>query len=204
MIQHGMTEIARSRNILAARFLEEADPTHLLFVDSDIAFDPEAVGALMAAGRPLVGCVYPKRALDLDRLIAAARRLTDRDQIIASALDYVVVPDEDEARIEGGLCRVAGVGMGLCLIRRGVFTALAETGRVKLGPKAAATRGMVHGFFDPIETQTEILSEDLSFCRRWRDLCGGQVWAMVDQAISHIGTMEFRARMIDALIAGAQ
>ena len=202
-VQHGMTEIARSRNILAAIFLEAADATHLLFIDSDIAFDPEAVEALLDADRPLVGAVYPKRMLDLDRLIAAARRLTDRDQIVASAMDYVVVPDGDKVELDGGLCRVAGIGLGLCLIRREVFSRLLASGRLKLGPASAATRGAIHGFFDPIEIETEILSEDLSFCRRWRSLCGGDVWALIDRPVTHVGTMGFRARMLDALIAGA-
>jgi hypothetical protein len=202
VVQHGMTEIARSRNILATRFLEADGPTHLLFIDSDIAFEPGAVAALIAAQRPVVGAVYPKRQIDLDRLIAAARRLSDRDQIVASAMDYVVLPDGDHAEVVDGLVRAAGLGMGLCLIERGVFTSLLATGRIKQGPKAAATQGQVPGFFDPIELPGEILSEDLSFCRRWRELCGGEVWAMVDQPIAHIGTMAFRACMLDALKAG--
>ncbi|HTI67055.1 MAG TPA: hypothetical protein VL460_05855 [Caulobacteraceae bacterium] len=201
---HGMAEVARSRNLLATGFYEQPELTHLLFVDSDIHFEPEAVAALIAADRPLVGCVYPRRTIDYDRLIAAARRLTDRRAIIASAMDYVVVPDGETLELENGLCRVAGIGMGLCLIRRDVFEGLMATGGIKqdfAGAAGRALKGPVLGFFDPIPSETGFIAEDLSFCRRWRD-AGGDVWACIDQDIAHVGLMTFRARMIDALTAG--
>jgi hypothetical protein len=202
---HSMAEVARSRNILASLFYEQPDLTHMLFVDSDIDFEPTAVAALIAADKPLVGCVYPRRSIDFDRLIAAARRLTDRRAIIASALDYVVVPGEgDTVEVENGACKVAGIGMGLCLIRRDVLEGLMATGRIKqdrVGGGQGAVKGPVLGFFDPIPTETGFMAEDLSFCRRWRE-AGGEVWAVIDQEIAHVGVMAFKARMIDALAAG--
>lgn len=189
---HAMAEVSRSRNLLARLFLDRPELTHLLFVDSDMSFGVEAVQALIDAGKPLVGCVYPRRALDLDRLIAAARVEPDRARALASAMDFVVKPF-GALDVEGGLCKVRGLGMGLCLI---------ATGRLKADPELAAGRpvaGPVHGFFDPLPTEGGFLAEDLSFCQRWIDLCGGEVWAVVDQEIGHVGTMEFRARFMDAL-----
>ena len=204
-LHHSMAEVARSRNILATLFYEQPELTHMLFVDSDIDFEPAAVAALIAADKPRVGCVYPRRAIDFDRLIAAARRLTDRKAIIASAMDYVVVPDEGETvEVHNGACKVAGIGMGLCLIRRDVLEGLLAAGGIKQDASGAAGRpmkGPVLGFFDPITTETGFLAEDLSFCRRWR-AAGGEVWAVIDQEITHVGPMAFKARMIDALEAG--
>lgn len=202
---HSMSEVARSRNILATAFYEQPDLTHLLFIDSDMDFEPAAVAALIAADKPLVGCVYPKRALDLDRLIAAARRFKDRRAVIASALDYVVVPDGETLEVENGLCRVAGIGMGLCLIRREVFDGLLATGGIKrdfAGAVGRPLKGPVLGFFDPIPSDTSFMAEDLSFCVRWRQ-AGGEVWAAIDQDIAHVGVMAYRGRMIDALTAAA-
>ena len=203
VIHQGMTEIARARNSLAARFLSIEAATHLLFIDSDIEFQPEAVEALLDAARPVVGAIYPKRKLHLDRLIAAARRLTDRDEIVASALDFAVVPDGANAEVTDGLCRVAGVGMGLCLIRREVFAALLATGRMRREPAELAGDEPNYGFFDQLLEGEDFYSEDMAFCRRWRTLCGGEVWALLDHAIGHVGTMVFRSRMIDALNAAA-
>jgi hypothetical protein len=194
-LHQDLTEISRARNKLATHFLEATAARRLLFIDSDIEFAPEAVGALLDAGKPLVGAVYPKRHLDIDRLIAAARRIEDPKQALASALEFVVQPLGEAAEVVDGLCRVAGVGMGLCLIERGVFEALAATGRIRA--EAGAT-----GFFDPLTTADGILSEDLAFCHRWRTLCGGEVWALVDHEIGHVGTLKLKARLLDAFLAG--
>ncbi|OYX35085.1 MAG: hypothetical protein B7Y99_04315 [Caulobacterales bacterium 32-69-10] len=199
VIQLLQTEISRARNRLAAQFLAVPEATHLLFIDSDIQFEPQTVDALLAADKPVVGCPYPKRYIDLDRLIEAARRLTDRAQIVASALDFVVVPGAEGAEVENGLCKVAGLGMGLCLIRREVFARLAATGAMGRDDDTPAVPGPVLGYFD----QVERLSEDLSFCHRWRTLCGGEVWALIDHEVGHIGTMNFKARLLDAFLANA-
>jgi hypothetical protein len=49
-----------ARSILVKQFLE-TDCTHMLFIDSDIGFEPHAVAGLVEAGLPLCGGVYPKR-----------------------------------------------------------------------------------------------------------------------------------------------
>lgn len=205
VIHHTLTEIAKSRNKLACQFLEMEEATHLLFIDSDIDFEPAAVAGLIAADKPLVGAVYPKRTLDVRRLIAAARALTDERLILSHAMDYVVSPDEgDQLEVVNGACRVRGVGMGLCLIRREVFTALLSTGQIREDRSEWGTgglRGSAYGFFDPIVDGATLMSEDLSFCRRWRDLCGGEVWALIDQPVGHTGPMTFRGRLLDAFEA---
>jgi hypothetical protein len=43
------------------------------------------------------------------------------------------------------------------------------------------------------------LSEDLSFCWRWRQ-CGGDVWANVRHPIGHVGPFEWTIRYEDYLI----
>jgi len=206
VIHHAMAEVARSRNIIATHFWENTALTHLLFVDSDMAFQPEAVDALIRADQPLVGAVYPKRTLSFERLIAAARQYEDQATVIAAAMDYVVVPGRETADVVDGRCKVDGIGMGLCLIRRDVFAALLQTGSIRedaAGAVIGRHRGPTLGFFDPIPTTTGFMPEDLAFCTRWRELCGGDVWAVLDQEIGHVGTMVYSARVIDALAVGA-
>lgn len=205
VVFNAMTEVARSRNVLATHFWENPQFTHLLFVDSDMSFAPEAVGALIGAQRPLIGAVYPKRQLDLERLVASARRHADARTAIAAALEWVVVPGAGSADVVDGRCKVDGVGMGLCLIERSVFARLMETGRISrdsLPPVAPLNQGPALGFFDVIATDRGSIPEDLAFCARWRDWCGGEVWAQLDQEIGHVGTMVFRGRCLDALAAG--
>jgi hypothetical protein len=203
---NSMAEVARSRNALATHFWESPELTHLLFVDSDMSFEPSAVDALIRARRPLVGAVYPKRKLDLERFAAEARRQPDTRLAIAAALEWVVVPGSESAEVADGLCKVDGLGMGLCLIARDVFARMLEAGPISRDPTPHATllhKGPALGFFDTIQTDQGLVPEDLAFCRRWRQ-CGGDVWAMLDQEIGHVGSMVFRGRCLDALMAGAE
>jgi hypothetical protein len=36
-------------------------------------------------------------------------------------------------------------------------------------------------------------SEDFSFCNRWRIDCGGEIWALLDARIGHIGDYAYGA-----------
>src|ERR1700730_8123212 len=56
-------DIVMSRNFLACYMLEQGKYSHLLFVDSDMAFRPAAVARMIEAEKPLIGCVYPKRMI---------------------------------------------------------------------------------------------------------------------------------------------
>lgn len=199
-----MAEVARSRNTLATHFWNRPQMTHLLFVDSDMSFQPAAVDKLIKADKPLVGCVYPKRSLNVGRLAAAAKRYEDPASIMAASLDFVVHPGGDSAEVVDGLCKVDGLGLGLCLIRRDVLATLMATGKIKqdeAGGRAGGHGGPILGFFDPIPTETTFLAEDLSFFRRWRET-GGEIWAALDQEVGHVGTMTYSARVIDALKLG--
>lgn len=50
------------------------------------------------------------------------------------------------------------------------------------------------------------LSEDMSFCYRWINQCGGEIWANVNHRISHVGPFDYELRYQSVLegIAAAQ
>jgi hypothetical protein len=50
--------------------------------------------------------------------------------------------------------------------------------------------------FDPLFVDKTRLSEDFSFCHRWRQ-CGGQIWANTAHQITHAGLHRFKARYSD-------
>src|SRR5689334_19126619 len=60
--------ITRARNACVARFLADAALTHLLFIDVDIEFPPQAVLRLLNANKHIVGGVYPQKDIDVERL----------------------------------------------------------------------------------------------------------------------------------------
>ncbi len=47
------------------------------------------------------------------------------------------------------------------------------------------------------------MSEDMSFCYRWIEQCGGEVWANVNHRINHVGPFDFALRYQGILEAKA-
>jgi hypothetical protein len=207
-----ISDIALARNYFASYMLERPNYTHLLFVDSDMTFANITVGRLLIESKPLIGCVYPKRTLNLMRVIELAREHKDDAAVLGLAHEFVVRYPSGRQKIDvaDGLSRVAGLGMGLCLIARKVLADLVATGKLEKhedfskGAKfnAGALAGPLYGFFDQMGSVDGPLSEDLAFCERWRTLCGGDVWALVDERIGHIGSMEFIVPYIERLKQG--
>jgi hypothetical protein len=103
----------------------------------------------------------------------------------------------------GNFMEVEGVGMGCTLIRRDVITAMLSKfpelidGRISLQPyfkilQSAGANRLLR-VFDKMNVENRgWVSEDLSFCIRWR-MCGGQVWAAVGYRISHVGPYDYGA-----------
>ena len=48
------------RDMLADAFLA-SDATHLLFIDSDMAFAPDLAERLLSFAKPVIGTIYPRR-----------------------------------------------------------------------------------------------------------------------------------------------
>lgn len=55
--------VSRGRNGATALFMQ-TDATHLMFVDTDLKFDPKAVVAMLGLGVDVVGGTYPKKVND--------------------------------------------------------------------------------------------------------------------------------------------
>jgi hypothetical protein len=53
--------IRRARNYLVDEFLNRSDATHLLFIDSDIHFNPQDVVALLALDKDVAGALILRR-----------------------------------------------------------------------------------------------------------------------------------------------
>ena len=98
---------------------------------------------------------------------------------------------------------VEGVGMGCTLIRRDAVTKMIERfpelvdGRIALHPMGSlltstGTKRLIRLFEKMDIPERGIISEDLSFCIRWRE-CGGQVWGAIGYRMSHIGPYDYQA-----------
>jgi hypothetical protein len=194
-------DIAESRNILLTQWYDKMDASHLLFVDADMGFDPQLVFDMVEFDKPLVGAIYPKRQLDLKRFAKAAAEGQPIERALANTQEFVVRKPSRET-VRKGFIQVKGCGTGILLVQRACIDAM-----LKKLPEiidTTASSRIAKGFdrviraFDFLTVDGARLTEDYSFCHRWRRQCGGEVWANVTHEIVHMGMQRFTGRYSDA------
>lgn len=175
------------RDILTHDFLA-SDCTHLLFIDSDMAFPADLCWRLLAADKQVIGTVYSRRGLDLERL---SRLLDGRsfDQALALAHDWNVHFLDNSVSVKDGLCQVEALGTGFLLIARSCLTEMVERLDV---PFYQATHAplRLRAYFRELRNGGAVWSHDYAFCKRWV-AAGGAVWADTAANIRHVGDFRF-------------
>jgi hypothetical protein len=186
--------LSRARNAFASRALQDADATHLLFVDSDMSFRPEAVVRMLDFDKDVVGAIYPQRVFSPGE----PQRFVGENDVVVGEQGIAVVR---------GFVQMASLGTGLVLIRRAVFERVREAFPDLLAPVDAHYQGMgVQGevlqCFEPLRLQSGLyLGEDVSFFRRWSSI-GGEMWALADEMIMHAGAHTAKGVWLDKVKAG--
>lgn len=163
--------------------------SHILFLDADMGFAPDLVTDMIMLDEPLVGSIYPQRKLPLSWAGSGTGTTTTQRR--------------------GDFMEVEGVGFGCTLIRRDCIAKMIEKypelidTRLQLHPAGETLRqtgtNRLLRFFEKLDLPDRgVVSEDLSFCIRWRQ-AGGQVWAAIGHKISHVGPYDFAARYLDVI-----
>lgn len=197
------SDIIRQRNAIASRFMEAEKFTHLLFVDSDMEFDPRLVLRMLQMTRPFVGAIYPQKHIDLEGLVRLARSSdAPTNKLVAKSQRYNLRSERAKSDVVDGAIQVDGIGMGLALIARRVFTTIVKNGGAKIKRKddRTASDGLKEGlynFFDLVYLGDEYLFEDFSFCHRWRQ-CDGEIWAVIDSDVGHVGDVRFGGSFLNS------
>jgi len=165
------SNVNRARNSCAAKFLS-GDCTHLMFVDADIQFNPQDIVKLINHDKDIVGGIYPQKTLP----------------------PKMVVNTLNNGKQQGDLIEVGTLGTGFMMIKRSVFEKMIEEGAtpyvdaIGLSPEENANQ---YDFFQcTIDSKGRYLTEDWSFCRRWRQL-GGKIWADKTIGLTHVGYFRF-------------
>jgi hypothetical protein len=188
--------ITRARNSLVALALDKPDTTHLMFVDADIGFSHEQVGRMIRFDRDIVAGMYPLKIVHYDAPIHA--HVARGEGLDTAQLRYVGAPqDEDRRRESDGFVTADFAGTGFMLIKRAALERMQEgypeTRYVATHDRARPNRSQnQYALFDcMIDPDTgDYLSEDYTFCRRWRAL-GGDVWLDTRSKLMHVGPREF-------------
>jgi hypothetical protein len=202
------SEIAESRNFLLTHWFDKTDASHLLFIDADMGFPAALVTDMLDLDKPLVGAVYPKRTLDMKKVVELAAG-KDGARALAKAQDFVLRPLRG-ARVSTnrpGFIEVEACGSGVLLVQRRCIETMLEKMPQISDTKAKAASPLARNLdrmirpFDVVYVNELRLSEDFSFCYRWRRVCGGEVWASIAHEIAHIGLHRFGGTYADKLAA---
>lgn len=191
--------ITRGRNAMVAELLANPHATHLLFIDADIGFEPEMVGRFLAFDEDVVAGLYPIKGLDWSRIAARAERPATAEELGEAGLSWVGTPLAGaERETRHGFVTGRYAGTGFMLIRRSVLEQM-KAAHPELGYRhahvntlTARTSDHLVDLFSPLiepETRT-YLSEDYSFCHRWRAL-GGKVWLDPTTRLTHVGSYDY-------------
>jgi hypothetical protein len=193
--------ITLARNDFASDVLRDVRFSHLLFIDADIGFDPNALLRYLAFDKDIVCGVYPLKRLDT----AALRGSNAATDVVAEAASYLyssTISLRDDNQPQDGFLRAEYGATGFMLINRGVFERMSQaypelpyrSDHAVAAVHAAAPampREFRYAFFDTMISDGESLPEDYSFCKRWRTL-GGEIWIDLESRFSHVGTHVFR------------
>ena len=174
--------ISRARNTLTAKFLNNKDSTHLLFIDADIGFEPWHILVLLNRQVDVIGGLYPMKSMPIKWCV--------------NGFDGAEEGDD-------GLQEVSKTGTGFLLIKRDVFEKLNAHPATKpfindIGLPQELNPYM-KTYFDTAVRENRYYSEDWTFCENWRDL-GGRIWVDKRVLLRHTGTYTFAHESQEALI----
>jgi hypothetical protein len=196
-------EIVTARDMFANMVVYSHDLDGLIFIDSDMAFDPEIMLKMLKTGKDVVAAACTRRTLDLNTLLAAAQHHGNVPRAIAQASDFTVKlswNDEDVTPVEvtDGFCRAAAVGMACAYISKGALLEIVKAKAVEARLDLSAGPGQTcWSFFSPLTHDGVRLGEDYSFCYRWTQLMKRELFVCVDENIIHCGDYNYTAKFID-------
>ena len=210
--------ITRARNYCADEFLR-SDATHLLFIDSDIGFNPQDVLALLAmqdddSDYDVIGAPYPKKCISWEKIkMAVDKGIADEDpnKLEKFVGDYVFNPKGGQREIPiGEPVEVMEMGTGFMMIRRKTFDKYKEVfPHLHYKPDHIRTDAFdgsreIMAYFDCIidPVSKRYLSEDYMFCYNVQK-ADMKVWFCPWMQTQHVGTYVFGGSLADLASIGA-
>ena len=183
--------VSRARNAAVAHFLANEENTHLLFIDSDIMFEPEDVYRLLQADKDVIAGMYPKKYIVWDRL---------KKNPNAERVDF---PIGDKTRVtDDNYIESNYLPTGFLMIKRETIQKL-----ITLHPELKY-KNDIDGYMSAGDNFYNLFrvginngiyeSEDWGFCSLWKE-AGGQVLIHPDINLKHVGWHSYEGNLINYL-----
>jgi len=212
--------ITRARNYCVDEFMR-SDYTHLMFIDSDIGFDPNDVLTLAAMMDPdaedakhIMCGPYPKKTIAWEKIkVAVDKGFADEDPSVLENFvgDYVFNPAEGQTQVRiDEPVKVLEGGTGFMMVTKKAFeTFQAAYPDYKYLPDHVRTKHFdgsreIFMYFQALidERSKRYLSEDYMFCQWMRD-AGEDTWMAPWMRLQHNGSYTFGGSLADLAALGA-
>ena len=170
VLREGDSMVARGRNVLVAKFLEDPKNTDLFLIDTDLDFSPETAMKLCRAPVDLIGGCYPFK-----------------DEHGQFPLRWPV----DGLFEKDGLWEVMAITPGFMRITRKALERMCtHLPHLAYIDNALGENRTSYMLFDNACRQNGVYDEGYIFCEHWRTL-GGKVYIDPTADITHIGMKKY-------------
>jgi hypothetical protein len=213
--------VSRARNNLVAKAMSDKEMTHMLFIDSDITWNPADIVKLIMCGKQLVGGLYPIKSFYWERLIGengenvvqkllehknntVLKNVNDVEYLQQRLLRYNVNFYGGDIQIDKNLMEIRHLATGFMMIERQVIEQL-----MKALPETKYTDDVqyleehenefAYALFDCGVEEGHYFSEDWLFCSRWTKL-GGKIYADVSINLTHTGPQDYRGSFVSTIV----
>lgn len=174
--------VTRGRNMILKYFFQNKQYTHLMFIDSDIDWNPEDIEKLVNHKKHVIGGFYPCKDYIWERL-------ANISMFKPPMLNRYIANYEKFDRDENGLVSIRHIGTGFLLMSRECLESLCERNS-KL--KYTDDNGEVtYALFDTGIVDNEYLTEDYMFCHLWKKT-GGKIYGDPTIKLGHSGVHRFQ------------
>jgi len=186
--------IARARNAAASNFLGMKDCDYMMFIDSDISFEPESFFSLLKADKDLISGLYPKKYINRTKVKLLADKGMEylgNDNYESLCTDFATeIPlNKNVNEVE----EVKYAATGFMLFKKRVFTKMVnELPNIAyvndIDGYSSYNNNQFYDFFpckvNPKTKKYE--SEDYGFCEQYRSI-GGKVYVNTNCTLTHYG-----------------
>lgn len=210
--------ITRARNYCCDEFMR-SEANHLMFIDSDIGFNPQDVIALMALqvlneDYHIIGGPYPKKCISWEKIKSAVDKgVADEDPNVLEKFvgDYVFNPKGGQQSIAiGEPCEVLEIGTGFMMVTKEAMKTFTEKypqyyykpDHVRTEHFDGSREIMMYFQAEVDPASKRYLSEDYWFCQKAQEI-GLKTWFCPWMKMQHVGTYIFGGSLADLASIGA-
>ena len=202
--------VTQGRNLCVSNFLNKKEYTHMLFIDSDISFDPSSVFKLLRCNKDVISIPYPMKTINWNKVhgrIQEQKDINVNDLSRSGFMFPIKVEDQQSITVSKGIMEVTHAPTGFMLIKKEAILKMIEKYphlKIKqptiINGETKDTENLWNFFDTWFEQETnKYYGEDFAFCQKFRDI-GGKCYCYVDDFITHVGEYSYEGKFIDELM----